>query len=528
MPRQPRPEPPYRITPPYYPIVYVRGYAMTSDEREEVFYDGYYGFAATSVEKRQAPGELDAAHRAQPRQVADVFEGQLIRFMKMGDYGYADSINQGLQYADDPSRSIWISRFYDEDFINGSLRSIEDHAEELRKLVQDEIPAKLKQAGVDLGEDDEDYKVILIAHSMGGLVSRCLIQKLLPNPKKLVHRLVTMGTPHRGIELGSIPDALEKFLVQRLNPFDSAIFQEPRMRQYLNLERKDPNDDYVHDVHSLGDSGFPIEHCLCVIGSDYHSYSGVRHVTGAYSDGLVRQDRAYIVTGPKPAQQGADYPDAQKAFTANVHRAHSGRRGIVNSYESFENIQRFLFGDVKVEIYLDNLQLNVPAPRDNEQKFYDVEFKLSVRGSNTYLHQRNQEPCENAMRFEHAQLSGAQMMRLHAGFLNSRLARPDDPSLHFLLALRVVEYRVVDRWLFDKNYPGRTIYSESVEVRVTDANDPVRPSVVEYRWLSDLHGWTQVAGDGIVGDNQESYHFPLREAGTLQGDMVLKASVWPG
>ena len=36
----------------FYPIVYVRGFAATSGEREETFYDTYYGYAATSVEKR--------------------------------------------------------------------------------------------------------------------------------------------------------------------------------------------------------------------------------------------------------------------------------------------------------------------------------------------------------------------------------------------------------------------------------------------------------------------------------------------
>jgi hypothetical protein len=41
---------PTRIEPPYYPIVYVRGYAMTEGEREETFHDAYYGFSANSVE----------------------------------------------------------------------------------------------------------------------------------------------------------------------------------------------------------------------------------------------------------------------------------------------------------------------------------------------------------------------------------------------------------------------------------------------------------------------------------------------
>lgn len=31
----------YKIEPPYYPVVYVRGYAMRESEREETFNDTY-------------------------------------------------------------------------------------------------------------------------------------------------------------------------------------------------------------------------------------------------------------------------------------------------------------------------------------------------------------------------------------------------------------------------------------------------------------------------------------------------------
>jgi len=297
----------HQIKTPYYPIVYVRGYAMTADEREETFHDAYYGFAANSVEKRQASKENNY-------QVADIFEGQLIRFMKIKDYGYADSINYGLRdFHGDTSRSIWVCRFYDQDYINGKIRSIEMHAEDLAKLVLVDIPLKLQQSGVvNVGTD---YKFILIAHSMGGLVCRTLIQNilqdsgdglrkkypesilgpLLDRPLDLIFKLVTIGTPHKGIELGNVPDIIEKTVVSLLNPFDSSIFQEKRMREYLKLPDKD------FEVNSLGNSGFPIKRCLCVIGSDYNAYGAVKHATGGFSDGLVKQDRAYIVDGPRPS-----------------------------------------------------------------------------------------------------------------------------------------------------------------------------------------------------------------------------------
>src|SRR5439155_17249404 len=131
------------------PIVYVRGYAMRAAEREETFNDTYYGFSATSVEKRQAPP---------PKYFeADVFEGQLIRFMKIKDYGYADSANRGIEiFHSNPSRSIWICRFYDQDYMSEKLRSIEAHADDLYELVCRQIPARLKGCGMDLGPNDRD------------------------------------------------------------------------------------------------------------------------------------------------------------------------------------------------------------------------------------------------------------------------------------------------------------------------------------------------------------------------------------
>jgi pimeloyl-ACP methyl ester carboxylesterase len=538
-PMLPNPTPPpapalpvLKFEPPYYPIVYVRGYAMTSDEREEVFHDGYYGFAATSVEKRQAPPPPNSLPGAvvSNRQVADIFEGQLIRFMKLGDYRYLDSVNEGLRAAEHPQRSIWVSRFYDEDFISGQVRSIEKHAEELADLILRDIPAQLRAATGNPHDPLTGYKVILIAHSMGGLVSRCLLQNILPKqyekaPQEVVHRFVTMGTPHRGIDLGRVPDFLEQAIVQALNPFDSNIFQEKRMRQYLNLEQK-AGEEYTYDVHSLGQSGFPIDKCLCIIGSDYSSYGVVRNVTGAYSDGLVRQDRAYVVAGPRPAP-GQVYDERNQAFIANVHRAHSGYRGIVNSYESFENIQRFLFGDVKVDIALGALQVNTPAPAADVQVFYDFEFKLSVRGSNAYLHQRNQIPCENAIRRDRKDINPNMPLKMHTAFLNSRLARPDDPSLHFLLAFRVVEFRVKNGFFFDRSYPERTIYSESLELRVANANVPEVPTTVAYHWLSDADAnWTSVPNTGTDTDAQAAYDFELRYSGSLAGKVMLRASAW--
>jgi hypothetical protein len=484
---------------------------MTENEREETFHDTYYGFAATSVEKRQVPPP--------EYERADMFEGQLIRFMKMGKFAYFDATNRGLEDStDNPSRSLWVCRFYDEDVLKSKLRAIEEHAKDLYRMVFTTIPERLQSCGLDLGADLKDYKVILMAHSMGGLVCRTMIQNVMPSagkdPKDWIHRLVTMGTPHKGIELGRIPDFLERAMMRGINPFDANIFEEKRMRQYLRLgEEYEPHSLGVED----GDFAFPVKRCFCLIGSDYQDYGAVQHVTGSFSDGLVKQDRAYVVTG-KPDANGK-YRQEQKAFWANVHRAHSGRRGIVNSYESFENIHRFLFGDVKAEIYLENVAIGT-AEENKTEYYYDIEFALSIRGTPVYLHRRQQDPCENAIRYAREDFE-AKTVLLHTVFMNSSLRAQKEPYSHFQLQFRVRERAIKKGFLWDHEYPEKTVYGEDVEVRVGDFDGAKAGAQVQFRWLSEGGDWQ------TARKSESGFRIPLRKAGSLSGNFLIQASPWP-
>ncbi|MBC8136166.1 MAG: hypothetical protein H8F28_09795 [Fibrella sp.] len=499
----------------HYPIVYVRGFTPTKGSREDAFYDAYYGFAETSVEKRQTlPRHEDGV--TPWYQEPELFEGQLIRFLK--EEGYTDATNGGLGLAtrskSNPARSLFISRFYDTDVLSGNLRDITDHAEDLRKLVCEKIPKQLKEAGVNLGKEDGDYRVILIAHSMGGLVSRCLLQNLLPragqDPERWVHRLVTIGTPHRGIELDAVPDALEEALMGGLNALDSAIFRPRRMREYLKL----PAETDLADLNSK----FAPEKCFCLIGSDHENYSvafGIaKRGVGTHSDGLVKQSNAYI----------------KGAYFANVHRAHSGRRGIVNSFESYQNIRRFLFGDTKVSLTMENVQLKTPTPPRNITAFYDVEFSLSVRGTGVFLHQRRQNPCENAMRYDRkgSDLCNPKtgepvsVIPLHTAFMDTKLQRRGEPWSHFSLGFRVSEHQVRDGFFWDHEYPERTIYSETLEVRVGNEDTASDAILVQYRWLSDGPEWQEATID--IADGRSA--IPLRESQTFGGTLQIRYEPW--
>jgi pimeloyl-ACP methyl ester carboxylesterase len=497
----------FKIEKGFYPIVYVRGFTPSSGSREEAFYDAYYGYSETSVEKRNAP----PPNYAEPI----VFEGQLIRLLK--EYGYVDAANGGLAlalsngggFSQNPTRSLWISRFYDQDVLSGSVRDIVDHARDLKSLICEKIPRDMEEAGADLGVGRKDYKVIIIAHSMGGLVSRCLIQNLLATEsggeaERWIHRFVTMGTPHGGIELGAVPDFLEDLLAGEANLLNGAIFKEKRMRDYLKLTPK-PGEEPL-SLQSLNWK-FPEGKCLCIIGSDYNSYGAVKRVTGNHSDGLVKQDRAYI----------------KGAYWANVHRAHSGRRGIVNSFESYENVRRFLFGDTRVRMWLENVALGIKAPEEGVTEFFDIEFSLSIRGTGVYLHQRKQNPCENAFRLERKKFP-LKDLHIHTGFLDTSLRPKEDPYSQFLLTFKISQHQVKKGFLFETQFPERTIYSESMDVRVDLSGQS--KSMVDYRWLSETKDMSD-KDNWLKAELVENiFRFPFRKSKTLTGTLCIEASKW--
>lgn len=181
--------------PAYFPIVYVRGYAFSDREIEETTDDPTNGFNIGSTHARQGLGEKPIKYR---------FPGPFVRLIT--DHGYRDVMNRGsdsLEDLKDPRKTLWIHRYYEpySDTFGkkgkGGRPSIEQAAIELKELI-DRI---LK----DCFEPTEtDKRVILIAHSMGGLVCRSLIQRVLKVPADtIIEKVVTYGTPHGGIPSSS-------------------------------------------------------------------------------------------------------------------------------------------------------------------------------------------------------------------------------------------------------------------------------------------------------------------------------------
>ena len=171
---------------------------------------------------------------------------------------------------------------------------------------------------------------------------------------------------------------------------DTDNFNRDRMAKYLALDA----DVYkkTERVDWLPESRFPANRVFCMVGTnrqDYEVAMGMsRTFVGHGSDGLVRIENATL-TGLKANGQASE--PCAKAFT---YRSHSGVYGIVNSEEAYQNLSRFLFGDVRVDVHADFDEVRVPddlkaADKDGKvDALYQIEMTASPRGKLWYLSRR--------------------------------------------------------------------------------------------------------------------------------------------
>ncbi|OOO00915.1 MAG: hypothetical protein USCGTAYLOR_02889 [Chromatiales bacterium USCg_Taylor] len=434
----------------YHPIIYVRGFAATQGEIEETVADPYMGFNIGSTKARVAwTGDVKRFY----------FESPLVRLMS--DHKYEDVFVDGndLIAADRadhpvPYRCIVIYRYYDEaskDFGDGKgTPPIEHFARGLGELIlrlRDKVCANL-----DNRMTPKDFRVHLVAHSMGGLVCRAFLQnpklrcKQMPGEdaslaekrgataSNAVDKLFTYATPHNGIDMRIVRN-----VPGWLSFGDANNFNRKKMAEYLGMSEGDDVDD-VSVVKN-----FRPERIFNLVGTNPRDYTVAGGVSawagGDGSDGLVRIENA-TTHGPGPDDKQVCSP---RAF---VHRSHSGHYGIVNSEEGYQNLTRFLFGALRVDGILDIDDITLPL--EVQKKFdegktvhasYQFEIAASVRGCQWQMTRR--EVRENSASF--------MFMKRHyeGGFIWRELilveATPDAKALG--------GWRI--RWGFQRINPGK-------------------------------------------------------------------------
>ncbi|KOV61349.1 esterase/lipase family protein [Streptomyces sp. MMG1121] len=483
---------------PKLPIVYVRGYAGNTAGIDTAVTDPFYGFNLGSTHIRIGPDDQPCFFQ---------FESPLLRLHL--DEGYKILVDGGQEaylatHDTIPQDSIWIHRFYDTSATTWGASPhefrLETAAQDLLTLIET-IRAK-----------SQAPRVHLVAHSMGGLVCRCLMQKILPDqgcdPADYVDKFFTYGTPHGGIAFDVGFGVLERLRdITGINGAD--IFGPQRMYEYLTPKSDvDPGGPPAGwDARSMspgGPSDFPLGRVFCLIGTDPTDYDvahGLSAATvGPRSDGLVQIDNAYV-------------PGAYRAY---VHRSHSGTYGLVNSEEGYQNLRRFLFGDRKVETTLVDALL--PQRPDTT---WQAEVLLSVRGLQIVTHeQTTAQWCP--IQLPDGAAAGTASVPLVTTFLNSALLAAGADTMRYALHLRILSLHRCDGLLSFKDHLEQTADFDDILVIDVRADPSAAGPAVSATWNSAITGpISAYRPDGGALDDENP------AAGIWVNDIELPATAAP-
>lgn len=487
------------IQAPYHPIVYIRGFAPTEGEMDKTSNTPYQGFNDGSTRIRQNP-TAEGFDRY-------IFESPLIRLMK--EYKYVDTYIDGSQEGTrklDP-RSISIFRYYEDHLGRASRPSMEDAARLLSTHIET-LRSRICQGDPVM---EARFRVYIVAHSMGGLICRTLLQ----NPeigsataKGAIDKVFTYGTPHNGIDIDGIN------IGSWFGVFDINNFSRKRMAEYLHVTPVGPDGD----VNVLT-GHFPPERFFCFVGTNHRDYNAMRHVIGDQSDGLVKIKNAYIRNAPR----------------VMAYLSHSGHYGLVNSVEGYENLVRFLFGNVKASGALVPKRLPLPKSVEAQRK-----RGKQIRGSYMFdciVKPRSHPPTvlserqashssaifrtyDEMMHPERAGLNSPRYPVLFSVFLDTSKIKAGKTMVFAIdLTVKATDFIVNGRF-FHNNLADENLYREVVIVKVTlGENGWTYRYVIESRESSDVPGREIPLENNILS-------IPLENEKGFEASLQLNIGPW--
>lgn len=497
------------ITAPYFPIIYVRGYAMTPGEIAQTVSTPYMGFNLGSTKVRQAWDGTTRQH---------IFESPLIRLMK--DYGYRDVYAHGAKIDGEiPAKSVIIYRYYDtadKDFGDGKALSIVEAATGLKQLIY-EIREQV------CGENQalkNKFKVHLVAHSMGGLVCRAFLQNdaiSTEEDRTLVDKVFTYATPHNGIEMAGINTP------SILGLWDMNNFNRKKMADYLGFS------DTPKRVDSLDNKFDPVRF-FCFVGTNHRDYEVAlglsRRLAGEMSDGLVKIENATVQGAPR----------------AFAFRSHSGPYGVVNSEEGYQNLERFLFGDLRVDGCLEIEALPLPPSvqqaKDKGKEIrgsYYFETTVVPRGAaNFLLTERRRETYsaifrgyDELFKYEEMGLAKPRSPVLFSTFLNTqKIVKGKTVVFNVEIAVSSTGYTIEGR-LWNQHIEGEYLFRDTLTLRATPTNKPTNGPLKgptkdswNLRYLYTDERWSDGRGT-LAEQKDDEYLIPLKSAKGFKAELRL-------
>lgn len=519
-----------------HPIVYVRGYAMSRSEIDQTTADPFCGFNIGSTVFRAA-----ADRTSPPRKY--IFASPVVRLTSDPNLRYSDVFTSGHDILDAewegtlPRKSIVIYRYYDAAsnlLGSGETPSIEEFGKGLSRLIARIRELVCRDPSNKIAVDQ--FRCYLVAHSMGGLVCRSFLQNPaldVAGTRRCVDKFFSYATPHNGIEMAgtNVPAWLAAN--------DIRNFSRDYMASYLGLAdvfQQQKRVDFIQE----GKESLSSERMFCLIGTDRNDYEAAlglsRTFVGHGSDGLVRIENASLSS---INNEGKESAPVAKAF---VYRSHSGAFGIVNSEESYQNLIRFLFGDIRVDVWVDVDEIRLPEDVQREadagkgiNALYQFEILASPRGKLWYLTRRiAEEDSVACLTHEEWMRAGQKPQNLYVStvFLdNDARVDPTRKSLAYSMTLgvRVPDYEVERKVWLNEHYEGGYLFRDSVVIEMFPPGDEKAPWSVRYDWQSENPGKaTKPLASRVVegGKLEFSLGFDNGRKPGVRGRVRFVASQW--
>jgi hypothetical protein len=234
-----------------------------------------------------------------------------------------------------------------------------------------------------------------------------------------------------------------------------------------------------------------------------------------------------------PGAGGKDVP-SPRAF---VHRSHSGHYGIVNSEEGYQNLTRFLFGDMRVDGILDIDDITLPVEVQKVfdkggtvRASYEFEVAVSVRGCQWQITRREKRENSAIFRSYGELFPGKDGTKrppdrgasphLFSVFLDSSKSVKASKSVAFAFDIKVLvpDYEVDGILFLKRHFEGGFIYRELVLVEAFRTG----PSMEDWR----IKFGYQDINPGKPGMQAETRKLP-GEPG-LAFDIPIEQKVRPG
>ncbi|MEC4017895.1 esterase/lipase family protein [Streptomyces sp. H27-D2] len=340
------------------PLILIRGFGGADVQDEQR--DAYQGFNNGTVYPERRGENY-------------IYEGFVLRALKSTRYPYRDATNvvsyypqevpappehdgwpegllRGTVAVDVPmarqvlaggiSGTLWVYRYYDL-----RPRTIECYGKGLARLID-----IIRQGAERVNE--EFAGVDIVAHSMGGLVARAALTQMGSKSEELIHRIVTLGTPHRGIAFQRLPHWLVGSLPKADAAADELAAFNPDGTGFLKIP-------------------FSSRKILTVVGTDYRAYGAKAASSGNRISTLLDEGTlSYNRSDGLVKQASAQLPGAPRTF---IHKCHGGRDSLATSREAYEIAMRFFHGTRHVQLWLDRAKV-----RRGKDLFGRSEFYLGV------------------------------------------------------------------------------------------------------------------------------------------------------